>query len=96
MVPPNGAFCRGLAVDVNPLVVVSEVGEAVDHVLVDQAPVRHADLLTDAGFEAFRCVHAGTLGLDEVKEGSWVAAGCQASSSDRSAAMNASGWSTMM
>ena len=89
-------FRRGLAVDVNPLVIVGEVGEAVDHVLVDQAPVRHADLLTDARFEAFRRVHAGTLDVDGVKEGSRVAAGCHASSSDRSAAMSASGWSTMM
>ncbi len=87
---------RGLAVDVDPLVIVGEVGEAVDHVLVDQAPVRHADLLTDAGFEAFRCVHAVTLGLDGVKECSRVAAGCQASSTERSAAISASGWSTMM
>ncbi len=95
MVPPNGALRRRLAIDVDPLVIVGEVGKAVDHVLIDQAPVRHADLLTDAGFEAFRCVHAGTLDLGGVKECSKFAAGCQLSSSDLSAATSASGWSTM-
>src|ERR1700760_2272993 len=50
--PGRGA----LGVDVDPLVILGVVGEAVDPLLVDLEPLAGADLLTDRGFEVGHAV----------------------------------------
>ena len=49
MVPPNGVFARGFRVDMDELMILGDVGEAVDPRLIDQDPVGDADLAADAG-----------------------------------------------
>src|SRR6202000_882039 len=50
------ALGGALRIDVDPLVVLGVVGEAVDPLLVDLEPVAGADLLADRGFEVSHAV----------------------------------------
>src|ERR1700683_2512130 len=47
----EGAVLGALGIDVDPLVVAGDLGEAVDVLLRDQAPLADADLLAHSGLD---------------------------------------------